>query len=452
MNRKKTLLPFVFTCVFAGLSGVAFGVAIAIIARATFVSLDPAVMPVALYSLIGGIVFVLAALGCLLALRKGNKPVDPNAGCFLEPKTDLLSEEEFLLKGKENKTRGMGALTYAILSSLSEDERTFVSPATFLVATDKGDVKAKLEEVSRQALSSLSLDPTLPELRLTIGLEADPSPLEAETRLNHAKLAATYDSLSRLSGSLAAYDKAMEIDSYGLSLNLKEAVDEERLEIGYVPLLAKNNKTYAYMRSVRLFDPSRGLIEEEELRRLADNARQGEVLDEFALAKAFEDLSAFDAGRKKKLPMLVLPIGRSTFYRASFLQELRKTCAQLEVDVSRICLAFSGSSLEADEAYCASFAKKAHGVGIKVAVLGFSAKCPLTRVNELRPDVVSFAPSFFVQDPRLGKAKIEVLKNTALTIEAKEGNYDTIPDLYLEKEVTPSLAVERLQQEEEFSL
>ena len=62
MNRKKTLLPFVLTCVFAGLSGVAFGVALAIIARATLVSLDPSVMPIALYSLIGGILFGLQML------------------------------------------------------------------------------------------------------------------------------------------------------------------------------------------------------------------------------------------------------------------------------------------------------------------------------------------------------------------------------------------------------
>ena len=474
--RKKSLVPFILCCVSSALSGIGFGVAIAIIARIAYAKADVALLPYAFYTLIAGIAFVIMAFVCLLFVHKNNKPKEDLAPYFLEPKADLLTEEEFLEAGKKNPTRGMGCLTYSILSSLSEDERTeicprinetllarirdffptsnsivcFVKAGTFFMATDKGDIKAKMEEVSRQALNSIALDPTMPDIRLLLGLESESGEMDPALRLSRASRAAHYDGISRLSGSLAVYDKAMEIDSYGLSLNLQEAIEEDRLEVGYIPLLNKNNKTAAYLRRIRLFDPSRGLIEEDELRRLADNAHQGEILDEFALNKAFEDLRTFDEGTRHHLPMIILSLGRATFYRASFLQELRKTCAQKDIELSRICLAFPGSMLESDEAYCANFSKKAHNVGLKTAVLGFSAKCPLTRFAELLPDVVSLAPNFAGQDPRLGKAKIDVLKISALTIESKTADFGTVPDLYELKEVTPSLALERLQHEEEF--
>lgn len=473
---KRKTAANIFLCLFSGIGGLCFGASLAILFRHIYFNGSADFLPYALYALIGGIVAFLALIITLFASRKGASAQEAGPSYFANPHPELLDEAALLKKAKASPKSGLAALTVLILSRLSDDERNevaprlheillsklqalfptdnsqiaFVPPSCFLFRTDKGSLQAKVEEVSRQSVSALALDPTLPDVRLMYGIEASEEAMEPETRLAHAKLASSYDAISRLSGAVLSYDKAMEIDSAGLSLDLKTAMDEGRLEITYVPLLDKNNKTYAYMRSVKLFDPGRGLIEEEELRRLAENARQSEVLDDYALDKTLDDLVEFDNGTRRHLGTMVFSVGRATFYHASWLQTLRRKAAERDIDISRLCIGIPASALENDEAYCASFAKKCHAVGVQLGFVNFSPLCPLTRVKELAPEIVSFAPSFFNQDPRLGKAKIEVLKGSAKTIESPSGNFDTIPDLYPLKEVTPSLALERLQTEEEF--
>ena len=473
--KRKNIASSIFICLFAALSGLALGCGLTCLCLVLFARAEKAFLNYALYALSAGILCGL--LGVILALvrKSKNKPVSPLAGQFVSAHEEIETKDRFLLLSKKDKAQGIGAISYAIVSSLSEDERAILTPRIneiiylrirdffpvdnssvafekgfFYLSTSKGDLKAKLEETSKQILSSFVLDPTLPDIRLLLGADNNPETLEPSIRLAHAERACTYDAISRLSGALSLYDPAMEIDAKGIDFDLEGAIAEGRIEISYEPLLMKNNKTCAYRRVLRLFDPSRGLIEENELRRLVDNVGKGEQLDAYALTKTLDDLSVWDEGVRHKLKYVIISIGRSTFYRASFLQELRRTFNDRNLDLGRLCLAIGGEALYGDEAYCVNFAKKAHGLGIKVAILDFAARSPLTRIDELAPDLVSFAPSFAKQDERLGKAKIEVLKNTASTIDGGKSNFDTIPDLYPEKDVTASLALERLQNEEEF--
>ncbi|MCR5348202.1 MAG: EAL domain-containing protein [Bacilli bacterium] len=472
--RKTSPVRVIFICLFSALAGISLGVSLAILARPLFAKSEPANLDVAFYCLVGGIVATLIA--ALIAFIRPKAKGFQAGTDFLQAHPELLDKDEFLRKANSNPTRPIGVANYLVLSNLSEEEKQdvaprlnelfisrvldffpkenscvgFIPPHTIAFFTNKGDIKAKMEEVGKQAIANLALDPTLPNVRLLFGLEASEERMEPALRLSHASMASSYDSISRLSGSLASYDKGMEIRTEAAKLGLDKAMEEERLEVGYIPLLSKTNKTYAFLRTLRLFSPSRGLIEEEELRRLSDNAGESDILDEFALDRALDDLVTFDEGVRHKLNMMILSIGRGTFYRASWLQTLRKKCAQREIDVSRLCLAIEGRALETDEAYCASFSKKAHALGIKTAILGFSPKCPMARMSEILPDVVDFAPSFFQFDPVLGKAEITVLKNSAKTIASTSGDFGTIPDLYPTKEVTPSVALEHLQEEEEF--
>ncbi|MBE6127566.1 MAG: EAL domain-containing protein [Erysipelotrichaceae bacterium] len=473
--KKRSVFPIILGCIFLALSGVAFGFGITFLALITFASAELAYLPYSLYAISGGLVLIIIALLILILNKRKGKEEDPFQGEFLKPHVDLLETDVFLKTLNKQRRVPVGAIGYLILSTLSEDERAEISArineivylrirdffpeesstlgyekGVFRVYASKGDIRAKMEEVAKQTIASFALDPTLPDLRLLLGLEANGAEMEPKLRLEHAVTAMGYDALSRLSGVLSDYDPAMEIDYRGLTFDLQAALDENRVEISYAPLLNKANKTYAYRRVLRLFDPSRGLIEEDELRRLSDNIGQGDLLDRYALEKTLDDLALWDEGVRHKLSCVLLSIGKSSFYRASFLHELRRAFTERGFDLGRLCLAINGADLVSDEAYCASFSKRAHALGIKTAIVGFSSRCPLVRINEMNPDIVSFAPSFFEQDPRLGKAKIEVLKNTALTIASGGDEFATIPDLYPEKDVTPALALERLQNEEEF--
>ena len=242
----------------------------------------------------------------------------------------------------------------------------------------------------------------------------------------------------------------MEIDSNRITLDLESALKEERVEITYAPLLDKVNKTFAYLRHVRLFDPSRGLIDEFELRKTSDILGLGEKLDAFALSRSLDDLVAWNGATRHPLNMLILPIGRESFYNASFLQDMRRACVDREIPLERIALAFDGSFLADDESYCATFCRKAHALNFKIAILNFNAKCPLTRVDEIQPDVISYAPSFFKLHPILGKAEAETLRQYGKAIASQQDLFGLVPELYREKEVTSAIALERLLSEEEF--
>lgn len=474
--KKQHRAPLIVAILLSVVAFLASGAGIAFLVLYILKILDASFINYALYSFGGGTLLAVIAFLILIINKKGSKKEDPNKGSFLNPHPELLDKEGFFHASRKETGLPVGCFTYLILSSLSDDERKEVSARindilytrirdffpeensllafekenSFYVLTRKGDIKAKMEETAKQILGAFALDPTLPDIRLLLGLEKSEGELEQEARWNHAKTAATYDALSRLSGALNIYEPSMEIDYRGLTFDLKAALEEGRVEISYAPLLNKANKTHGYRRVLRLFDPSRGLIEEEELRRLADNVRQGELLDRYAIDKTLDDLALWDEGVRHKLAVVLISVGKATFYRASFLHELRRSFAERGFDLSRLCLAINGADLVSDEAYCANFSKRAHSMGIKIAILGFSSRCPLVRINELNPDIVSFDRSFFEQDARLGKAKIEVLKNTAQTIAFGGNEFSTIPDLYPEKDVTPALALERLQNEEEF--
>ena len=472
--RTHRKIPFVLSCAFLALSGVSLGVGAAFLAILNFMTVDVYYLRYAFIAVIAGIVLIVPAIVFVFLASAPKKDVGKDSP-FLTEHPDLLGEEEILAAARKNPTAAIGTAKYLVLSSLSDDERKEVLPrfneivyaqlrsffaadnsvlsyadGMFLCLTLKGDCKAKLQEAAKQILASFALDPTLPDAKLLLGIEGNEEAMNPQTRLEHAKKSASYDALSRLSGALLPYDEAMEIDSYRLSLDLEGALAQDRIEMTYVPLTDKNNRTVAYLRLTRLFDPSRGLIEEEELRVNADTLGIGLTLDTHLIDRSLKDLVKMDEGTKHHLDLLILPLCRQTFYRAAFLHELRKTLTEREIPLDRIALAFDGGLLVSDEAYCASFAKKAHALNMKVAIVNFSAKCPLHRIKEIAPDLVFLGDSFFSADPRLGKAMVEVLQDYARIVDPGRDLYTLVPDLYRDKEVRAEIALERLQSEEEF--
>ena len=474
MKKKKA--PLVWTFILTAFSGLGFGLALSASVMLCLRKFDSLYAIACFAGLIAGIIFGIGAIACLLRYKSLLDRYNLLSISFLSPHKRLLTKDAFL-SYVERENLGIAVFDYVILSNISPEEKaqigprlneiplqriesafgekdaycSFIPPSTILLACRKGDIKANAEDISKQTLATFGLDPTLPSLKLLVGIE-DKKDIDAPTRLAHALLASSYDSLSRLSGEILVYDKAMEVSAIGEGYDIESAIAEERLEVGYFPLLNKRNKTAALFADISLFDPNRGLIERRELYREGDNLGFASRVDSYLVATVLKDLLEWDIELRHKLSLVILPCSKSAFYEASFLFAIKKTAMDMGIELKRLCLGIPANLLEADESYTATISKKAHAMGLKVAILDFSARCPLHRLSELRPDIISFGEDFASIDPRLRDAEIAMLSESALLLEAPSLKGAYIPDLYPQKKVTPSIALETLRLEEEFRL
>ncbi len=474
MKKKKA--PLVFTFILTAISGLSFGLALSAAVMLCLKKFDSIYAIACFAGLVSGLFFGVAAIACLLHYKTLSDRYNAISANFLSEHRRLLAKDAFLAH-VERERLPIVVFEYTILTNISPEEKAvigprlneiplqriessfkeeeayigYLPPATILFSPRKGDAKANAEEIAKQALATFGLDPTLPSLKLLVGIE-EKKEGDVDKRLDHALLAASYDSLSRLSGEAMVYDKAMEVSAIGEGYDIDGAIKEDRLEVGYFPLLNKRNKSAAYLADVSLFDPNRGLIERRELYPEGDNLGFATRVDSFVVASAFKDLVEWDTELRHKLPLLILPCSRSSFYEASFLFNIKKLAMEKEIDLKRICLGIPASLLESDEPYAATLSKKIHAMGMKTALLDFSSRCPLHRLKELAPDIVSFGSDFVSLDPRLLQTELAMLGDTAslLDLDNLKGTY--IPDLYVQKKVTPSIALENLRLEEEFRL
>ena len=473
---KKKIAPLIWTFLLTALSGLGFGLSLSASVMLCLRKFETLYAVATFCGLIAGIVFGLLAIVCLLRYKTLLDRYAVMSASFLSRHKRLLPKQVFLDRvSRENLS--IVAIDYVIISNISPEEKariaprlneiplqrietnyndseaylSFLPPSTLLFAPRKGEAKANAEEVSKQSLATIGLDPTLPALKLLIGI-GDKKEGSADTRLAHALIASSYDSLSRLSGEVLVYDKAMEVSAIGEKYDIEAAIKEERLEIGFVPLLNKRNKTAAYLIDVSLFDPNRGLIERRELFREADNLGYAARIDSFTVSHALQELHSWDEELRHKLGTLILPCTRTALYEANFLYNVKKAALDLEIDLKRLCIGIPGSILENDEAYASTLAKKIHALGMKLAVVDFSARCSILRVDEIKPDVIFFGGDFASLDPRLRDAEIAILGETAELSESNSLKGVYIPDLYPQKKVTASVAIEALRLEEEFRL
>ncbi len=474
MKKKKA--PLVWTFILTAISGLAFGVALSANVMLALKHYDQMYAIAAFGGLLLGLIFLILAVICLLRYKALLDRYNAISFHFISAHPRLLFKDAFLSRIEKEKL-GIAVFDVVILTNISGEEKSsllprlneiplqrmegcykeeeayvgFIPPSTILFAARKGDLKANAEEVAKQTLATFGLDPTLPSLKLLVGVE-DQKDIDPETRLNHALIAASYDALSRLSGEALIYDKAMEVSNIGEGYDIESAIKEERLEVSYIPMFNKRNKTAALVADVKLFDPSRGLIARRELYREGDNLGFAPRIDSFVVKKALENLLEWDAELRHKLPLLVLPCTKSSFYEASFLFNIKKIALERDVTLSRLCLGIPANLLADDEPYTSSLAKKIHSLGLKVAIIDFSSRCPLHRIKEIRPDLISFGEDMVDLDLRLLNAELAILHESASLIElpALSGTYT--PDLYPQKVVTPDIALENLRLEEEFRL
>ena len=474
MKKKKA--PLVWTFIFTAFSGLAFGLALSASVMLCLLRFDQIYAFASFGGLLGGIVFLIFALICLLRYKTLSDRYNAIAYNFLGDHPRLLLKDAFLAR-VEKENLGVAVIDYAILSKISSEEKAqiaprlneiplqriesfykdgeaywgFIPPTTLLFACRKGDLKANAEEISKQSLSTFGLDPTLPLLKLLIGIE-DNKELDASTKLLHARIASSYDTISRLSGEVLPYDRAMEVANIGEGFDIQSAIKEERLEISYVPLYNKRNKTAAMLAEVKLFDPSRGLIHRRELYREGDNLGFSPYIDSFVASCVVRHLLQWDVELRHKVPLLVIPCSKTTFYEATFLFNVKKFALENNVALSRICLGVPAKLLIDDEPYTANLAKKAHALGLKIGLIDFSAKCPIHRFREILPDLVSFDEDVENLDPRMFAAEVAILSETASLVASPTLNGIYTPDLYPQKEATPEIALENLRLEEEFRL
>ena len=473
---KKKIAPLIWTFILTALSGLGFGLSLSASVMLCLRKFETLYAIASFCGLIAGIIFGLLAIVALIRYKTLLDRYAVMSASFLSAHKRLLPKAVFLSHvSKENLS--IAAIDYVIITNISPEEKarlaprlneiplqrieaaygasdcylSFLPPSTLLFAPRKGDAKANAEEIAKQTLSTIGLDPTLPALKLLIGV-GDKKEGNADVRLANALLASSYDSLSRLSGEVLVYDKAMEVGATGEKYDIDAAIKEERLEIAFVPLLNKRNKTAAYLADVSLFDPNRGLIERRELFREGDNLGYASKIDSYAVFHALTELHAWDEELRHKLGLLVLPCTRTALYEANFLFHVKKAALELEIDLKRLCIGIPGSILENDEAYAASLAKKIHALGMKLAIVDFSPRCSILRINEIRPDLVSFSADFAKIDPRLRDAEVAMLHETAELLETASLKGTYIPDLYPQKKVTSSVALEALRLEEEFRL
>ena len=474
MKKKKA--PLILTFIFTALSGLSFGLSLSANVMLALRHYDSIYAIAAFGGLLGGLFFGIAAIACLLRYKSQLDRYNAIHFNFLTSHPRILFKDAFLARvNKENL--GIAVFDYTILSNISPEEKSkiaprlneipaqriegsfkdgeaylgYLPPSTILFAVKKGDLRANAEDIAKQSLATFGLDPTLPTLKFLVGIEDDKS-IDAKTRLEHAIIAASYDSLSRLSGEALVYDKAMEVSAIGEGYDIESAIKEDRLELSYVQLLNKRNKTAALFVEVKLFDASRGLILRRDLFREADNLGFATRMDSHIVAQAIKTLVEWDAELRHKPAMLILPCTRSSLYEAAFLFNVKKFALDNGIALSRLCLGIPGSLLADDESYTATLSKKAHALGLKVAILDFASKCPLHRIKEIVPDIVSFDDDFATLDPRLKSAEVAILGESASLFEKRNLKGVYTPDLYPQKEATPDITLENLRLEEEFRL